>query len=51
VLVAIYRKSHILFTGLVPAYLAEKISVLNGVLASSPEATKQGNRIIKTIVS
>jgi ABC-type lipoprotein release transport system permease subunit len=38
-IVAVYdRKSRTPFTGLVPAYLAEKISALNGVLAGSPEA-------------
>jgi len=38
-IVAVYdRRSRTPFTGLVPAYLAEKISALNGVLASSPEA-------------
>jgi len=38
-IVAVYdRKSRTPFTGLVPAYLAERISALNGVLASSPEA-------------
>jgi len=38
-IVAVYdRKSRTPFTGLVPAYLAEKIRALNGVLASSPEA-------------
>jgi len=38
-IVAIYdRKSRTPFTGLVPAYLAEKLSALNGVLAGSPEA-------------
>lgn len=38
-IVALYdRKSSTPFTGLVPAYLSEKISALNGVLASSPEA-------------
>ena len=38
-IVAVYdRKSRTPFTGLVPSYLAEKISALNGVLASSPEA-------------
>jgi len=37
-IVAIYdRKSRTPFTGLVPAYLAERISAVNGVLASSPE--------------
>jgi hypothetical protein len=37
--VAVYdRKSRTPFTGLVPAYLAEKISASSGVLASSPEA-------------
>jgi len=37
--VAVYdRKSRTPFTGLVPAYLAERVSALNGVLASSPEA-------------
>jgi len=37
-IVAIYdRKSSTPFTGLVPVYLAERISSLNGVLASSPE--------------
>jgi len=38
-ILAVYdRKSRTPFTGLVPAYLAEKIGALNGVLASSPEA-------------
>lgn len=38
-IVAIYdRRSRTPFTGLVPAYLAERISTMNGVLASSPEA-------------
>jgi ABC-type lipoprotein release transport system permease subunit len=38
-IVAVYdRKSRTPFTGLVPAYLAERISALNGVLAGSPEA-------------
>ncbi|GEM_PF-563749 len=38
--VAVYsRRSSTPFTGLVPAYLAEKISALNGVIACSPEAT------------
>jgi len=38
-IVAVYdRKSRMPFTGLVPAYLAEKVGALNGVLASSPEA-------------
>jgi len=38
-IVAVYdRRSRTPFTGLVPAYLAEKIGALNGVLASSPEA-------------
>ncbi len=38
-ILAVYdRKSSTPFTGLVPAYLAEKIGALNGVLASSPEA-------------
>jgi len=38
-IVAVYdRKSRTPFTGLVPAYLAEKVGALNGVLASSPEA-------------
>jgi len=38
-IVAIYdRKSKTPFTGLVPAYLAERISAVNGVLASSLEA-------------
>jgi ABC-type lipoprotein release transport system permease subunit len=37
-IVVIYnKKSSTPFTGLVPAYLAEKISDLNGVLAASPE--------------
>jgi ABC-type lipoprotein release transport system permease subunit len=37
-IVVIYdKKSRTPFTGLVPAYLAEKISNLNGVLAASPE--------------
>jgi ABC-type lipoprotein release transport system permease subunit len=37
-IVVIYdKKSSTPFTGLVPAYLAEKISNLNGVLAASPE--------------
>jgi len=37
-IVAIYdRKSRTPFTGYVPTYLAERISLLNGVLASSPE--------------
>jgi ABC-type lipoprotein release transport system permease subunit len=37
-IVVIYdKKSRTPFTGLVPAYLAEKISTLNGVLAASPE--------------
>jgi len=37
-IVAIYdRKSRTPFTGYVPAYLAERISLMNGVLASSPE--------------
>jgi ABC-type lipoprotein release transport system permease subunit len=37
--VALYdRKSSTPFTGLVPAYLAERISSINGVIASSPEA-------------
>jgi len=38
VVVVYDRGSRTPFTGLVPVYLAEKISVLNGVLASSPEA-------------
>jgi len=38
-IVAVYdRKSRTPFTGLVPAYLAEGVSALNGVLACSPEA-------------
>ena len=38
-IVAVYdRRSRTPFTGLVPAYLADKISALNGVLACSPEA-------------
>jgi len=38
-IVAVYdRKSRTPFTGLVPAYLAEKVGALNGVLANSPEA-------------
>ena len=38
-IVVVYdRRSRTPFTGLVPVYIAEKISVLNGVLASSPEA-------------
>jgi ABC-type lipoprotein release transport system permease subunit len=37
-IVVIYnKKSSTPFTGLVPVYLAEKIGVLNGVLAASPE--------------
>lgn len=37
-IVAIYdRKSRTPFTGLVPMYLTEPISTINGVLASSPE--------------
>jgi ABC-type lipoprotein release transport system permease subunit len=37
-IVVVYdSKSHTPFTGLVPAYLSEKISTLKGVLASSPE--------------
>jgi ABC-type lipoprotein release transport system permease subunit len=37
-IVVIYnKKSSTPFTGLVPIYLAEKISTLNGVLATSPE--------------
>lgn len=37
-ILAVYdRKSRTPFTGLVPAYLAEKINALNGVLAGSPE--------------
>lgn len=37
-IVAIYNiKSGTPFTGLVPIYLAERISLMNGVLASSPE--------------
>jgi ABC-type lipoprotein release transport system permease subunit len=38
VVVVYDRRSHTPFTGLVPAYLAERISALNGVLACSPEA-------------
>jgi ABC-type lipoprotein release transport system permease subunit len=38
-IVVVYdRGSRTPFTGLVPIYLAERVSVLNGVLASSPEA-------------
>jgi len=38
-IIAIYNpKTRTHFTSLVPAYLAEKISMLKGVLASSPEA-------------
>jgi hypothetical protein len=37
VVVVYDRRSRTPFTGLVPAYLAERISALNGVLACSPE--------------
>ena len=38
-IVVVYdRRSRTPFTGLVPVYLSERISALNGVLASSPEA-------------
>jgi len=37
VVVVYDRRSSTPFTGLVPAYLAERISMVNGVLASSPE--------------
>ena len=37
--IAIYnRKGSTPFTGLVPAYLAEKVGSINGVIACSPEA-------------
>ncbi len=37
VIVVYDRKSSTPFTGLVPAYLTERVSTVNGVLASSPE--------------
>ncbi len=37
IIVVYDKKSQTPFTGLVPAYLSEKIGTLNGVLASSPE--------------